>query len=118
MFSIALPSFLSTSKQVVSHTPILISLQKMVSIAIPFSQTVWLQMKVSTHHVSVKRVLVSCTFLQCLDSMYRTISSGIHMSQVLPAKRVNGSTVLGSVEQPISPRTLVLQLTSLRLDLF
>ena len=50
--------------------------------------------------------------------MYRTISSGIHMSQVLSAKRVNGSTILGSVEQPISPGTLVLQLTSLRLDLF
>ena len=52
--------------------------------------------------------------------MYRTISSGIHMSQVqvLSAKRVNGSTILGSVEQPISPATLVLQLTSLRLDLF
>ena len=39
------------------------------------------------------------------------------MSQVLSAKRVNGSTILGSVEQPISPGTLVLQLTSLRLDL-
>ena len=50
--------------------------------------------------------------------MYITISSGIHMSQVLSAKRVNGSTILGSVEQPISPRALVLQLTSLRLDLF
>ena len=50
--------------------------------------------------------------------MYRTISSGIHMSQVLSAKRENGSTILGSVEQPISPGTLVLQLTSLRLDLF
>ena len=52
--------------------------------------------------------------------MYRTISSGIHMSQVLSAKHVNGSTILGSVEQPImiSPGTLVLQLTSLRLDLF
>ena len=50
--------------------------------------------------------------------MYRTISSGIHMSQVLSAERVNGSTILGSVEQPISPGTLVLQLTSLRLDLF
>ena len=42
---------------------------------------------------------------------YRTISSGIHMSQVLSAKRVNGSTILGSVEQPIFPGTLVLQLT-------
>ena len=41
--------------------------------------------------------------------MYRPISSGIHMSQVLSAKRVNGSTFLGSVEQPISPGTLVLQ---------
>ena len=45
-------------------------------------------------------------------------ASGIHMSQVLSAKRVNGSTILGSVEQSISPGTLVLQLTSLRLDLF
>ena len=51
-------------------------------------------------------------------TLLRTISSGIHMSQVLSAKRVNGSTILGSVEQPISPGTLVLQLTSLRLDLF
>ena len=50
--------------------------------------------------------------------MYRTISSGIRMSQVLSTKRVNGSTFLGSVKQPISPGTLVLQLTSLRLDLF
>ena len=50
--------------------------------------------------------------------MYRTISSGTQMSQVLSEKRVNGSTILGSVEQPISPGTLVLQLTSLRLDLF
>ena len=50
--------------------------------------------------------------------MYRTISSGIHMSQVLSAKRVNGSTILRSVEQPISPGTLVLQLTPLRLELF
>ena len=41
--------------------------------------------------------------------MYRTISSGIHMSQVLSAKRVNGSTFLGSVKQPISLGTLVLQ---------
>ena len=71
MVSIAVPSFLSTSKQVVSHTPILISLLKMVSIAVPFPQTVWLQMEVSAHHVSLKKVLVSCTFLQCLDSTER-----------------------------------------------
>ena len=50
--------------------------------------------------------------------IYRTISSGIHMSQVFSALRVNGCTILGSVEQRISPGTLVLQLTSLRLDLF
>ena len=32
------------------------------------------------------------------------------MSQVLSAKRVNGSIILGSLEQPISPGTLVLQI--------
>ena len=45
--------------------------------------------------------------LNCWVCMYRTISSGIHMFQVLSAKRVKGSTLLGSAEQPISPGTLV-----------
>ena len=47
-----------------------------------------------------------------------TLIQLIHLSQVLSAKRVKGFTFLGSVEQPICPGTLVLQLTSLRLNLF
>ena len=47
-----------------------------------------------------------------------TLIQLIHMSQGLSAKCVKGFTFLGSVEQPICPGTLVLQLTSLRLDLF
>ena len=56
--------------------------------------------------------------LACSNFTLGLIQPYTHMSQVLSAKRVNGSTILGSVEQPISPGTLVLQLTSLRLDLF
>ena len=39
-------------------------------------------------------------------------------SIVSKACKQTGSTISGSVEQPISPGTMVLQLTSLRLDLF
>ena len=40
-----------------------------------------------------------------------------HVSSIV-SKACNGSTILRSVEQPISPGTLVLQLTPLRLELF